>query len=386
MSTQTAPSIRLTHTSPQQGLRLLELPRELLDVLSSDNAPPYVYIHSRSLPLLNSVMPFFLPFTSQLTNSIRRLELKYLPPSTTTTTTQKPQNQPEQEYINLCTPTKTYRVRQVQSSNSIHVLQPSNGDGEQVGADDNDNENDAMEYENEDEEGQNLASGIPTPSMTSIAKCSSTLELHTPQEGFSAVPFLLSMLRVYDRLSSEGGLSGGIGGGGLARGQGQRDVDDDDDDAMSLTKDRVFADIPVCKAQCERDWNSLCAFVCGGSGKSFGDHSGHSYGYGYGNCWRPSALVKLDVWKRVMEGAVLQGVNLEKQFLVGDLWKAMVDDEDGSEMVPRGLFEAVIRRVSEVGEGEGGNDYGSGLKCEFCDFYSGWGIFIWLFGSGLIIV
>lgn len=42
MSTQAARSIRLTHTSAQQGFRLLELPRELLGILSSDDAPLYV--------------------------------------------------------------------------------------------------------------------------------------------------------------------------------------------------------------------------------------------------------------------------------------------------------------------------------------------------------
>jgi hypothetical protein len=44
MSTQTStfPAIPFTHTHPQQSFRLLELPPELLELLSSDSPPTYV--------------------------------------------------------------------------------------------------------------------------------------------------------------------------------------------------------------------------------------------------------------------------------------------------------------------------------------------------------
>lgn len=42
MSTQATPSILFTHSTPQQGFRLLELPPELVDLVSSDDAPTYV--------------------------------------------------------------------------------------------------------------------------------------------------------------------------------------------------------------------------------------------------------------------------------------------------------------------------------------------------------
>lgn len=172
--------------------------------------------------------------------------------------------------------------------------------------------------------------------MTSIAKCGSTLELHTPPEGFSAIPFLMKMLRVYDRERSDGNPDVDM------------DMEDDtetggDGDAnAAATIKALFADIPISKAQCEQAWTELCAFVSRNS------------------CWRPSPKCKVDVWKRVVEGSVLQGINLEKQFLVNDLWKSVLDDDDdnGGEPFPRGLFEAIVKRICE-------SEPGSSVKCEF---------------------
>jgi sister chromatid cohesion protein DCC1 len=53
----------------------------------------------------------------------------------------------------------------------------------------------------------------------------------------------------------------------------------------------------------------------------------------------------------LMEGAILQGIDLEKQFLVGDLWKSVLDDDDALELpFPRGLLEAVVRRLCVADE------------------------------------
>jgi sister chromatid cohesion protein DCC1 len=63
-------------------------------------------------------------------------------------------------------------------------------------------------------------------------------------------------------------------------------------------------------------------------------------------CWRPSSRAKLDVWKSIVDGAVLQGIDLEKQFLARDLWRSILDD-GGEEPFPRPLFDAVLKRVCE---------------------------------------
>ncbi|KAE8348658.1 hypothetical protein BDV28DRAFT_164191 [Aspergillus coremiiformis] len=262
MSTQAASSILFTHTSPQQGFKLLELPSDLADLLTSKEAPT--------------------------------LELKS-PPANPSHQTHPPTEE-SREYVNLCTATKTYRVRQVQSSNSIHIIRPSDsgverGDIDIVGG---------------STDGLNLVETV-----TAIAICGSTLELHTPPEGFSAVPVLERILPVYD----------------------------DGEEAEVMEVDvgevirRVFADVPVSGVQCEEGWIEVCGFVLRrGSG---GDVVGW--------CRRPSAETKLGVWRRVLEGAVLQGIDLGRQFLVKDLWRSVLDE--GEEPFPRALFEAVVRRV-----------------------------------------
>jgi hypothetical protein len=52
-----------------------------------------------------------------------------------------------------------------------------------------------------------------------------------------------------------------------------------------------------------------------------------------------------------MEGAILQAIDLEKQFLVRDLWKSVLDEDDTSDPpFPRALLEAVVRRLCVVDE------------------------------------
>jgi sister chromatid cohesion protein DCC1 len=109
----------------------------------------------------------------------------------------------------------------------------------------------------------------------------------------------------------------------------------------------VFADVPVSRRQCGEGWIEICGFVLGGGGR------------------RPSAGMKLGVWRRVLEGAVLQGIDLGTQFLVRDLWKSVLDEGGEEEPFPRGLFEAVVRRVCDGSDGFGG------LKCEYLSTF--WG-------------
>ncbi|KAL5003276.1 hypothetical protein BDV10DRAFT_201133 [Aspergillus recurvatus] len=312
MSTQSTPSILLTHQSPQRGFRLLELPPELAELLSSDDPPT--------------------------------LELKSPAPSTTNTSTAS-----TSEYVNLCTATQTYSIRQVQSSNSLHILRSSNGvsvrkddlkivagNGNGDGDGENVDMNMDMDADAEGDKGQDLNLNVKG-TVTSIAKCASMLELHKPTDGFSAMPFLEKLVRVFDQGAWED-MSGGQN-------------EDEDIPGSKATKktgeilDRIFADVPVSRTQCEREWIEMCAFVLLQPTATEEEAPASS-------CWRPSAEMRLDVWKRVVEGAVLQGIDLEKQFLVTDLWKSVLDD-DGAAPFPRPLFEAVVRRVCELGDGLG---------------------------------
>lgn len=241
-----------------------------------------------------------------LTHFVPRLELKS--PSQALALAVKDPS--AQEYVNLCTPSQTYRIRQVQSSNSLHILRPSLGHISRA---------DIKVVE--EEAGESGALNLPDEAVTAIAKCGSTLELHIPPGGFSAVPFLEKSLGLYDRRT------GDDGDVAMDDSSGQADLGLFE---IRKLRDQVCADIPVSSAQCEAGWVEICAFV---------DEK-------QAICWRPSTRMRLNVWKRMMEGAILQGIDLEKQFLVGDLWKSVLDDDDTSEPpFPRGLLEAVVRRL-----------------------------------------
>ncbi|KKK21261.1 hypothetical protein ARAM_001260 [Aspergillus rambellii] len=299
MSTQSASSIPFTYRFPQQAFKLLELPPELADLLSSQDAPI--------------------------------LELKSPSPSNTandTTETDTDTNTPA--YLNLCTPTQTYRVRQVQSSNSLHLLTPGRGAiqkrdsrivGEQAAETNNDNNNnnkngEEEEEDDDDDDDDDDNTFNQTDPVTSIAKCGSTLELDTPVAGFSAAPRTTTL------------------------------PEDLDPSARRDAIERVFDDIPVSRRQCEAGWVDACAFLLGAPSVTG---------------WVPSAQVKLAVWKRLLEGSVLHGIDLGKQFLVRDLWRSVLDEDGGDEPFPRPLFEAVVRRVCESG-GQKGNAFESEMK------------------------
>ncbi|CAG8010440.1 unnamed protein product [Penicillium olsonii] len=275
MATQDLRSLLFTQTNPQQGFRLLELTPDLEKLLTSKDAP-VLELKSPSPALAQAVVD----------------------PSA-------------QEYVNLCTATQTYRIRQVQSSNSIHVIRPSHGEISQA---------DIKVVEDVDT-GLNL----PNEAVTAIAKCSSTLELHVPPGGFSATPFLEKSLRLYDRRDEDGDVPMDEPSSGPLGAKEMREV-----------REQICRDIPVSTAQCDQGWMELCAFVDGGD-----EVSG----------WRPSARARLHVWKRLSEGAVLQGIDLEKQFLVGDLWKSVLDDDDEQEApFPRALLQAIVRRICVADE------------------------------------
>lgn len=115
----------------------------------------------------------------------------------------------------LCTPTKSFQIRQVQTSNSLFVTQP------------------AFDAHGND---------IPTPTTCAIASCTATLELH-PADA-SAVTYLADALPVYDIVGGEVDTT--------ENGRRKRDI---------------FAHVPLSEAQCEEAWAETIAF----------EHSGSSY-------------------------------------------------------------------------------------------------------------
>lgn len=157
------------------------------------------------------------------------------------------------------------------------------------------------------------------------------------------MPFLEKSLGLYDRRS-------GDDDGDIAMDESSNAAGTMGPAEVRKLRDQVCADIPVSAVQCQTGWLEICAFV---------DERQAA-------CLRPSARMRLNVWKRMVDGAILQGIDLEKQFLVGDLWKSVLDDDDDTlePPFPRGLLEAVVRRLCVADERPSLADE---IKCELFD-------------------
>ncbi|KAF1994452.1 hypothetical protein P154DRAFT_539596 [Amniculicola lignicola CBS 123094] len=165
--------VRFSVAHDLQQYRLLELPAELLELIDAAN-PPLLSIKSAA-PGAPSAKP---------------------------------------AYAVLCTPNKTYQLRQVQTSNSLFVAQP------------------VLEAHGNEE--------IPAPTTRAVASCTATLELHpadTPPDAF-----LEEVLPVYDIVDKEVDATGN-----------------------GKSKAVVLADIPLSEGQCEQAWKELMAFEFAGS-------------------------------------------------------------------------------------------------------------------------
>lgn len=251
------------------------------------------------------------------------------------------------DQVTLCTPTQTFRLRQVHSSNSVHIIQPSNSpsnSGESV-----------------------LDDGRDPDTVTAIAKCGSTLEMFEwkAEDGgegvLLAVPFLERILQVYVEANYH-----------LHPTDNNQD-DIEMQDASRATsnpvatpeigkvKEMILRDIPLSAVQCEAGWRDMCAFVLTAETGQIPGVPGSTL-RSSAVAFRPSATVRLDVWKRILEGSILQNIDLQRQFLVKDLWTALHDD--GEELFPYALFEAVTFNLMELQPSEGRCNP-SGFKCKY---------------------
>ncbi|KAL6710087.1 hypothetical protein ACN47E_009878 [Coniothyrium glycines] len=118
-------------------------------------------------------------------------------------------------YAVLCTPNKTFQLRQVQTSNSLFVTQP------------------ALETH---------GNAIPIPATCAIASCTATLELHPSTA--SAVASLREALPVYDIIAG-----------------------DVDATSNGRSKASMLDDVPMSAGECQAAWIEAIAF----------EHEGSSY-------------------------------------------------------------------------------------------------------------
>jgi sister chromatid cohesion protein DCC1 len=139
---------------------------------------------------------------------------------------------------------------------------------------------------------------IPIPATRAIASCTATLELHSALT--SAVTLLRETLPVYDLVAGDVDATGN-----------------------GSSKASIFEDVPMSAGECETGWNELLAF----------EADNGSY--------QPSPNALAQVWRSIIAAALAEGVEVDKQFMTGDITKAVA--EDGH---PEGLVEAILAHLS----------------------------------------
>ncbi|KAM3424407.1 hypothetical protein BST61_g6412 [Cercospora zeina] len=207
-----------------QRVRLLELPADLLALVTSEN-PPRLYIKSKHVP---------------------------------------PGGNAKEAHSVLCTPDKTYQIRQVSTSNSVYLIQPHDSPDPHPA----------------------LAGGLPRVGVEAVAKCDTSIEL-LPTPATSAAPYIQAALPTY----ASTGNYGRADGGGCA------------------TKRELFSHIPLSDAECEAGWRQLACFEST-------DPPG---------CFIPSAKVKAEVWQSAMMAAVADGFDVCAPFPENDIPAYAID-------------------------------------------------------------
>ncbi|GME33672.1 sister chromatid cohesion protein dcc1 [Neofusicoccum parvum] len=231
MSTQDQPGMPFAQAHAQQSFRLLELPDALLELLTSQN-PPVLSIKSRPAA----------------------------PPTASATAQQ------QQASAVLCTNSKTFHLRQVHTSNSVHLAQPANLN---AGSD-----------------------GFPTPGISAVAKCGAVLELHPVTESPTAA-LQEAITRIWHSERWDGETTADFSG-----------------EMVQKSKEEFFADIPFSDQECEQAWVDICAFEFGGRPAL------------------PTTAALWMYWRTMFTTAVAEGIDLSAQFKIADLAKTLKDEED----------------------------------------------------------
>jgi hypothetical protein len=139
---------------------------------------------------------------------VHRLSIKSLAPAASSTPN------PTAAYAVLCSPDKTWQLRQVATSNSLFVTQS------------------ALEAAH--------GNDIPVPTTRAIASCTTTLELHPSNH--PPLAYLEDILPIYDLVDGEAEASGN-----------------------GKSKASIFPHLPLSDGQCEQAWKDLIAFEYAGS-------------------------------------------------------------------------------------------------------------------------
>ena len=171
-----------------------------------------------------------------------------------------------QNHAVVCTDTQTFNVRQVQSSNSVFILQPSGND---LSPDD---------------------SFTRDPSIAAIAQCTSTLELMPPL--VTSLAALRQSLPIYN----------------LADHQNQNGLAAHSNESEKFGRHKAFQNTPTSQREFDEAWLEVCAFEL--------DRQ----------AWIPSADSLKGIWASIMAAATMKDIDLTKRFRVIDLTDIVEED------------------------------------------------------------
>ena len=286
MSTQEDLGISFEISNEQQNFRLLELPPSLLALIASKDPPKYVLIlNTRDLQD---------KYSADMSES---LWLK----SAEDPSAYIDSNQPGPSAV-LCTNDHTYQLRQVQSSNSVFVLQPS--------------------------ESRCGGNEIPTPSLLAVAQCTATLEL-IPSD--AATSFVMVSRLLKKSLPPYKGIDTDVGLGTNTTFSSKRKAPQDQvvlplilTSCLGKHKDKnaILHDAPLSTEEFNKAWNQVCAFEV------------------LSRAWLPTPSALAMIWKSILSAATIRGVNLEKTFDLKSLAEMV-----GNDGYPWALFMAVMKRL-----------------------------------------
>lgn len=171
-----------------------------------------------------------------------------------------------QNHAVVCTDTQTFNVRQVQSSNSVFILQPSGND---LSPDD---------------------SFTRDANIAAIAQCTSTLELIPPSvTSFAALRQTIPIYNVADH-------------------QNQNGLAAHSNECEKFGRHKAFQNTPTSQQEFDEAWLELCAFEL--------DRQ----------AWIPSADSLNGVWASIMAAATVKDIDLTKRFRVIDLTDIIEED------------------------------------------------------------
>ena len=185
----------------------------------------------------------------------------------------------------LCTDTKTYEIRQVHSSNSVLVLQPT-------------------EIASVPTDGQL----VPAYGMSAIARCTTMLELLPAT--VDAPALLRHVLQEFSDPQS---------------GLRNKQAGEENMASQGPSKSDIFDDMPLSVQEFEDAWTELCAFESDST------------------CWVPTAACLCGIWRSIMSAASIKGLSLQDSVYIYDLLELVM--ENGFE---EPLLHAVLGRLHLV--------------------------------------